>query len=372
MPRMTRIPSDLRRWGLPVHLVKGWETRGSSSFAPAIVRNHWTGTTQRKGVNLPTLNVLVKGHGSLPGPLCQVAHGRDGSCTVVAAGRANDGGKGLWKGVTGNSGGYGIESEASGPTSWTAAQRFTYPIVVAALLHGLGRGADHDASHAEFARPSGRKQDINGWPDGGMTGFRRRVAALLAAGPDASPLHHYPSVDAAIAALGPDPVPVRGTAPTPAPEEDDDMTPEQATRQARIEQKLDALLKIKPGLTEAEAEQANAIYREVRSANTNATAVRADLLPGGRTDAKLTNVETQGGQHTQLLVQVLTGRATRDQLAGVLAAVEGLPAATVDQAAQRVADYLAALAGDVDVTPLPPVEIAPAPCEPVDDEPVPA
>lgn len=210
---MTKLPSALHAWGLPVAVVNGAGTRGSSSFAPAPVVNHWTATPFRSMSRpLPTLNVLINGHGDLPGPLCNVGLGFDGLCTVIAMGRANHAGRGGWGSFVGNSAAWGIEAEGTG--QWTAEQRYIYPILVAALLHLGGRGEDLNCGHSEWAGP--RKTDINGWPDGGMRGFRRRVGALLDAGPAASPLHHFSDLRAAIAAQGPDPKPVTTS-------EEDDM-----------------------------------------------------------------------------------------------------------------------------------------------------
>ncbi len=174
MPFMTRIPSDLARFGLRVELVPGWETRGSSSFAPACVVDHWTagprGTTGR-----PSLNVVTFGREGLAGPLCNVYLARDGVCVVVASGRANHAGLGGFRGLVGNSAAYGIEAECGGDGDWTPAMRVAYPRLSAALLSGLGRDASWVCGHNEWA-PT-RKIDIRDWP---MSAMRSQVAALLA------------------------------------------------------------------------------------------------------------------------------------------------------------------------------------------------
>lgn len=175
MPYMTRLPADLAAFGLKVEVVPGWETRGSSAFAPGGVVCHWTAGPAGLSIRRASLAICTNGRPGLPGPLCNVYLGRDGVCVVVAAGRANHAGTGSWRGLVGNSAVYGIEAESAGPNDWTDAQRAAYPRLVAALLRGLGRGAEWAAGHSEWAGP--RKVDINGYT---MTGMRAGVAALLA------------------------------------------------------------------------------------------------------------------------------------------------------------------------------------------------
>lgn len=173
MPYMTRIPSDLARFGLKVELVPGWETRGSSSFAPACVVDHWTagprGTTGR-----PSLNVVTYGRAGLPGPLCNIYLDRRGVCVVVAAGRANHAGLGGFRGLVGNSAAYGIEAECGGDGDWTDEMLDAYPRLNAALLSGLGRDASWVAGHNEWA-PT-RKIDIRDI----IASVRARTGAILA------------------------------------------------------------------------------------------------------------------------------------------------------------------------------------------------
>jgi hypothetical protein len=169
---MTRIPSDLARFGLKVELVPGWETRGSSSFAPACVVDHWTagprGTSSR-----PSLNVVINGRPGLDGPLCNVYLARDGTCVVVAAGRANHAGAGGFRGLVGNSAAYGIEAECGGDGDWTPAMLLAYPRLNAALLSGLDRDASWVAGHNNWAPD--RKIDIRDIIDS----VRAQTAAVL-------------------------------------------------------------------------------------------------------------------------------------------------------------------------------------------------
>lgn len=154
---MTRIPSDLARFGLRVELVPGWETRGSASFAPACVVDHWT-AGPRGAVGRPSLKVVVDGRPGLEGPLANVYLDRGGVCVVVAAGRASHAGAGGFRGLVGNSAAYGIEAECGGDGDWTPEQLWAYPRLDAALLWGLGRDASWLLGHHMWA-PT-RKIDI--------------------------------------------------------------------------------------------------------------------------------------------------------------------------------------------------------------------
>lgn len=173
MPLMTRIPSDLARFGLKVELVPGWQTRGSSAFAPACVVDHWTaGPRGTKG--RPSLAIVTNGRAGLPGPLCNIYLARDGTCVVVAAGRANHAGLGGFRGLVGNSAAYGIEAESGGDGDWTPEMLDAYPRLNAALLSGLGRDASWVCGHNEWA-PT-RKIDIRDV----IASVRRNTATALA------------------------------------------------------------------------------------------------------------------------------------------------------------------------------------------------
>ena len=161
--RYTGIPAALRKRGLKVEVVPGWETRGSSIFDPKGVGAHWIGGV-RNATGRPGLSTVVNGRPDLPGPLCNVYLDRNGVAVVVAAGRANHFGYGVWKGLTGNSKFFGLEPEARDAADFTAAQRKAYPLACAALLDVINqKDASYVASHSEYALPKGRKSDINGY-----------------------------------------------------------------------------------------------------------------------------------------------------------------------------------------------------------------
>lgn len=174
------LPEVLRDAGLKVAETDGWATRGRAEMG--VVRGvmlHHTGTAASG--NMPTLEVLKRGRSDLPGPLCQIGLGRDGACYVVAAGRANHAGAGVWRGVaTGNSSFIGIEAENKGDPeeAWPEVQMDAYRRAVAALLRRMGAPAGMCCAHGEYARPAGRKND----PRFGMDRFRQGVEDILRGG----------------------------------------------------------------------------------------------------------------------------------------------------------------------------------------------
>lgn len=121
MSRKTELLPALKDWGLNVIEVNGWQWRGSSSFNPGGSVNHHTAGYRYNSI--PSLNVLINGHGSLPGPLCQVGQSRSTQYNssqryddvyLVAAGRSNHAGRGGWNGLVGNSSVFGLEIEHTG------------------------------------------------------------------------------------------------------------------------------------------------------------------------------------------------------------------------------------------------------------------
>lgn len=178
---LTWLPEVLKKAGLKVSLVPGWETRGRGDVGQifGVLCHHTAGP--RIG-NMPSLNTLIKGRGGskpLPGPLAQLGLGRDGTYFVIAAGRAIHAGKGKWQGVVnGNTNFIGIEAENTGLPSdfpWPEVQMDAYRRGVAAILTRIGKAADFCAGHKEYAKPDGRKPD----PDFDMKAFRTGVIAIL-------------------------------------------------------------------------------------------------------------------------------------------------------------------------------------------------
>lgn len=179
MGRALWLADALRAHGLVVQEVPGWETRGSSSFAPrGVVCHH---TASHAGSDHPALGIVTNGRPDLAGPLCNVLLARNGDCYVVASGRANHAGTGGWRGLTGNSSVLGIEAENNGVGEpWPAQQVTAYIRLCAAMCDAGGFDASTVCYHREWA-PT-RKPDPAGpgFPTDGNQ-WRAKVALELAA-----------------------------------------------------------------------------------------------------------------------------------------------------------------------------------------------
>jgi peptidoglycan hydrolase-like protein with peptidoglycan-binding domain len=175
---LTWLPDVLKAAGLKVSTIDGWETRGRGDVGHifGVICHHTAGPL--KG-NMPSMRTLINGRPDLPGPLAQLGLARDGSYIVIAAGRCNHAGKGIWRGiVNANSNFIGIEAENTGLPNdfpWPAVQIDAYHRGVAAILKRIGRGPEFCAGHKEYALPIGRKDDA----DFDMDAFRLSVAAII-------------------------------------------------------------------------------------------------------------------------------------------------------------------------------------------------
>lgn len=172
MARKTGLAKALARRGVEnLVTVAGWETRGSSYFAPFGTLDHWT-AGPRTGLN-PSLNVCIYGRPGLPGPLAQVMLGR-ASTFLIAAGRANHAGRGFYAGADGNTDLFGLEIEWSGaPGELNEYQLRQVPRINAAFRD---LGSRFEAGHDEYALPRGRKVDIGAT----IHKFRADTAKVLA------------------------------------------------------------------------------------------------------------------------------------------------------------------------------------------------
>lgn len=184
---LTWLPEVLLEAGLKVAEQPGWTTRGHGDMGPVkgVICHHTVG---RATGNMPSLRGLTVGvtqsNGKfLPGPLSQLGLGRDGTFFVIAAGRCNHAGGGMWPRtngvVTGNSNFIGIEAENTGLPSdpWPEVQLDAYARGVAALLKHVGASAAMCCGHREYALPKGRKSDPHTID---MDDFRARVSAIMA------------------------------------------------------------------------------------------------------------------------------------------------------------------------------------------------
>jgi peptidoglycan hydrolase-like protein with peptidoglycan-binding domain len=173
------LPDVLLKAGLKVAKVEGWEYRGLGDMGQVlgVLCHHTAGG---KTLNMPSLNTIIHGRPDLRGPLAQLGLGRDGTYYVIAAGRCNHAGAGLWNGVAaGNTHFLGVEAENTGLADdpWPQVQMEAYEHGMAAILRYLNRGPEWCAGHKEFALPQGRKDD----PSFDMAKFRADVARILGA-----------------------------------------------------------------------------------------------------------------------------------------------------------------------------------------------
>lgn len=171
------LPAHLRKWGLVVKEVPGWQTRSANStlFSPiAVIAHHTAGPATG---NAPTLEYITKNN------LSQFVLGRDGTVFINSGNRQNHGGMGgPLAGIpkdAANRYSWGIEAENTGRgEAWSKAQLDAYYRLAAALCDMMGKPASAVIAHKEWA-PT-RKIDPAGI---NMNDFRSKVAALLKAGP---------------------------------------------------------------------------------------------------------------------------------------------------------------------------------------------
>ena len=179
---LTWLPKVLRDAGLNVAEQSGWKTRGHGNMGAVkgVMCHHTVGPLTG---NMPSLNVITKGRLGLSGPLAQIGLGRDGTCYVIAAGRAYHAGSGNWQGYThGNSNFIGIEAENTGydrgpkADPWPEVQLDAYQRCAAAILKKIRADAIMCCGHKEYRLPPGTKVD----PLFDMNDFRFKVAAIMA------------------------------------------------------------------------------------------------------------------------------------------------------------------------------------------------
>jgi len=186
---LTWLPDVLLNSGLKVANVDGWQFRGLGDMGEVfgVICHHTAGP---KDQNMPTLNTIINGRSDLRGPLAHLGLGRDGTFYVVAAGRCQHAGQGVWHDETaGNTHFIGIEAENTGLPGdpWPDVQLEAYQHGVAAILRQISRDENWCAGHKEWALPHGRKDD----PSLDMVSFRAAVSAILTGG--APPLPSIPA-----------------------------------------------------------------------------------------------------------------------------------------------------------------------------------
>lgn len=187
--KLAGMADVLRRAGLTVVEVPGWKTRGylgqDLTEIRGILHHHTATHRSRFNEDAPTLNMCVNGRSDLPGPLCQIVLGRNGTVYLAAAGVANHAGRGTAPGIPENMGNHyliGIEMESSGiaPWDWTLDQIRVAPHLGAALerayLQHLPEDMRLQLGHKEYSYDG--KIDPAGWP-GDMDGLRASINRIL-------------------------------------------------------------------------------------------------------------------------------------------------------------------------------------------------
>lgn len=175
----TGLADRIRAKGVRVVEVDGWKTRGSTTYEPLLAL--WHHTAGAAGGAVPSLATCIYGRPGLPGPLCQTMQSRepDGNdvAYVIAAGRANHSGVGIWRGISGNSKAFGLEVEHTGTSVQPERRHEITARILAAGLEGGSRDARNCCRHAEYATPPGRKIDfaVAAFP-WNAEGMRDRVA----------------------------------------------------------------------------------------------------------------------------------------------------------------------------------------------------
>lgn len=184
------LPRRLRLMGVAVEVVAGFDSRGSSTYEPIGAVNHHTASAPGTAI-APSLGVVINGRPDVPGPLCNVLQDRRDVARCVASGRANHGGRGSWRGRSGNSRFFGLEIEYAG----TEAEAFPAKrLDAAARIQAAAALGRYDASmvcqHFEYAEPAGRKIDLRRAALGstGPDGFRDRVQWYIDHPPGLAPV----------------------------------------------------------------------------------------------------------------------------------------------------------------------------------------
>ena len=180
---LTNLGDILRNAGLRVIEVPGARTRGHGQMShPKGTLWHHTATSAKAAGNYPSQRIVTEGRSDLPGPLCNLGLGRDGTWYFIAAGLAYHAGAGSYPGIgsNGNASLIGIEAEHPGTsgTPWPPAQIDSYRRGSAALAKAFGFASDRVIGHKEWAPR--RKIDPFGLD---MNAERRFVADYMRGAP---------------------------------------------------------------------------------------------------------------------------------------------------------------------------------------------
>src|SRR5690606_804691 len=174
----------LRKTGLTVHEVPGWQQRTADSGPqpePVGVLLHHTAYYASAEDPAPTLQMCINGRPGLAGPLCPALLGFDGAVHVIAAGRANHAGQAIESGPVpagdGNVLYVGFELDYQGVEQAPSEAQYEAALRAAgAVLERLGQSADACRGHRET---SATNKIDPGYID--LDRFRTKIAAARAA-----------------------------------------------------------------------------------------------------------------------------------------------------------------------------------------------
>ena len=188
--RLLDLPDVLRKAGLKVVVVPGWETRSrpesTGGFNPIGNLWHHTGSKDTNPLSIEDDFAYARwlaeiGRSDLPAPLCQLSIGRDGTIYVCAAGRGNHAGTAKASGPIpagdGNALYLGWECQNTGSEGWPGPQYEAMVKAAAATSKHYGWTAAANRAHKETSL-TGK------WDPGllNMVDFRADIAERMVAG----------------------------------------------------------------------------------------------------------------------------------------------------------------------------------------------
>lgn len=209
----TQLVDQLKRWGVRYVEIPGWATHkrdpqhGAWGPVNGFIWHHTGATITAANAKAYAAGVLYQGRPDLPGPLCQLSVGLDGTVYLVGWGRANHAGggdpavlqhvinedytsqlhptRGNANGVDGNAHFYGVEIQYSGGHEMAPAQYEAALRLSAAILEHHSWSEKSVIGHGEW---SSDKWDPGHAPGQimPMPAVRADVRATLSAGPKAA------------------------------------------------------------------------------------------------------------------------------------------------------------------------------------------
>ncbi|HVM07185.1 MAG TPA: N-acetylmuramoyl-L-alanine amidase [Acidimicrobiales bacterium] len=189
--RLTWLANVLTAAGLEVVEHGDWRARGRDLNSVEGVVCHHTATSARSR-DEAVVRLLINGRSALPGPLCQLGLDRRGRYHLIAAGKGNHNGHGLW----GNQS-IGIEAFNDGVGEpWPTVQVDAYVRGCAAICRKAGWPASKVLAHRET--DPNRKVDPRGID---MDVFRARVDVALRPATPPAPRFDYPEKEVRTTAL---------------------------------------------------------------------------------------------------------------------------------------------------------------------------